>query len=141
MAPKAAKSQPQQKKTTATTTKTADAPSKKARAPKIEWNKHPEWTTSAIEYLTNEPTFRLKLFGDSTTEAKDEGRKKVQAHEGKTILYGMLAKEVFENVDDIKVRAEYAANPTAFGSSTQQQFARYVYRFNRQTYRTQATPD
>ncbi|PBK91238.1 hypothetical protein ARMGADRAFT_880291, partial [Armillaria gallica] len=49
----------------------------------------------AIEYLTKNPTFQRKLFSDSTTNAKEENHQKVQAKEGKTILFGELARAVF----------------------------------------------
>ncbi|KAF9059265.1 hypothetical protein BDP27DRAFT_1371658 [Rhodocollybia butyracea] len=46
----------------------------------------------------------LEAVRDSMTEAKEEGPRKVQAHKGKTILYGQLAKEIFENINDTKIQ-------------------------------------
>ncbi len=53
------------------------------------------WTHLGINYLIANEKFRRKLFSDSTTDAKDENRRKVQASEGKSILYGELARVIF----------------------------------------------
>ena len=45
----------------------------------------------AIDYLLENPSFRLKLFSDSTSNAKEEKHHKVQNGKGKGILYGELA--------------------------------------------------
>ncbi|KAF8867535.1 hypothetical protein CPB84DRAFT_1698795, partial [Gymnopilus junonius] len=55
----------------------------------VEWDKHKEWTSKAITYLINNPTFCIKLFSDSTSDAKEENRCKVQAKEAKTIQEGI----------------------------------------------------
>jgi hypothetical protein len=100
---------------------------KKPRAKPIKWDDNKEWTQRAINYLLENPTFRKKLFSDSTTEAKEEGRKKVQGHEGKIILYGIVAQAIFMHEDsDQETRLEYEADPNKFARSTQQQFARFV---------------
>ncbi|KAF8156701.1 hypothetical protein B0H34DRAFT_859413 [Crassisporium funariophilum] len=72
----------------------SDAEEKKPQAKAIKWEDHPDWTTRAIQHLVDHPKFRICLFSDSTGDAKDEKRKKIQASEGKSILYGQLAKIV-----------------------------------------------
>ncbi|KAF6744798.1 hypothetical protein DFP72DRAFT_784611, partial [Ephemerocybe angulata] len=65
------------------------------RGPSIPWDKHIEWVQAAIRYIQENPTFRLKLFSDSTGEAKAEGRKKVANADGKLQLYQDLANVIF----------------------------------------------
>jgi hypothetical protein len=115
------------KKATEEATKPETKAEKKPRAKPIRWDDNKEWTHRAINYLVENPTFRKKLFSDSTTEAKEEGRKKVQGHEGKIILYGTIAQAIFTHEDtDQETRLEYDADPNKFARSTQQQFARLV---------------
>lgn len=103
---------------------------KKIRAKPIKWDENREWTQLAINYLTANETFRRKLFSDSTSDAQTEKRRKVQASEGKTILYGELAAVVFQSPDiDTEIAEEYSADPSRFAKSTQQQFARYIHFF------------
>lgn len=101
-----------------------DVKPKKERAKPVEWDKHKEWTERAIQHLINNPTFRLKLFSDSTSDAKDQSRRKVQGKDAKSILYGELAREIFTKDLDPQVQAEYKADPAKYGRSTQQQFQR-----------------
>jgi hypothetical protein len=115
------------KKVTDEATKPDIKAEKKPRAKPIRWDDHKKWTQRAINYLIENPTFRKKLFSDSTTEAKDEGRKKVQGHEGKIIMYRTMAQAIFTHEDtDQETRLEYEADPNKFARSTQQQFARSV---------------
>ncbi|KAJ6447722.1 hypothetical protein C8R45DRAFT_762009, partial [Mycena sanguinolenta] len=53
------------------------------------------WMTQAVEYLTTEQAFRLRLFSDSTEDATVKGRKKVVGKESKINMYGTLAEAVF----------------------------------------------
>ncbi len=98
---------------------------RKPRAKPICWEDHPEWTNHAISYLIQKPPFHMKLFSDLTSDAKAEDRKKVQAKDGKLIMYGVLAEHIFTgfNVDQEHCE-EYGKDPTQFAWSTQQQFAR-----------------
>ncbi|KAJ7848962.1 hypothetical protein B0H14DRAFT_2313774, partial [Mycena olivaceomarginata] len=57
---------------------------KKERASNIPWADNPGWIGKAIEYLTDNPQFRLKLFSDSTEDATKEGRKKHQGNRAST---------------------------------------------------------
>ncbi|KAJ7930833.1 hypothetical protein B0H13DRAFT_1594850, partial [Mycena leptocephala] len=72
-----------------------DDTAEKERANSIPWADNPEWISKAIEYLTDNPAFRVKLFSDSTEDATNEGRKKVQAKESKINMYGTMCEDVF----------------------------------------------
>ena len=105
------------------TKKAADAsPPTTTRAPNIEWVKNPDWTWSLINYLTDHPIFRKKLFSDSTAEANREGRKKAVAQDGRPQQYAVLAKHIFEN--DATQSALYAANPARFVTSVETRLRR-----------------
>ncbi|KAF6749202.1 hypothetical protein DFP72DRAFT_763299, partial [Ephemerocybe angulata] len=68
---------------------------KKSRAPSLEWAKNPAWTDLIVTYLTTHPSFRAKLFSDSTNDAAKEGRAKHVGKDSKSTLYGTLAEHVF----------------------------------------------
>ena len=93
----------------------------------LEWGSNPAWIQRAIEYLTSDVKFRLRLFSDTTSGAKAEGRLKVQASESKIALYGVLAATIFKTIDNKAIRQDYEKDPSRFARSTQQQFQRYVY--------------
>jgi hypothetical protein len=102
---------------------------KKIRAKPIEWEKNKMWTTLAIEYLDQNPKQRIKLFSDSTSDAKNEGRTKVQNGEAKLKLYGAMAEAIFTSTKEEipqATREEYLVDPHRFAKSTQQQFSRSV---------------
>lgn len=63
---------------------------------KVEWVKNPDWTWTLIEYLTNHPSFRTKLFSDSTADATKQARPKNVAKDGKQQQYAVIAQAVFE---------------------------------------------
>ncbi|KIJ22682.1 hypothetical protein M422DRAFT_103583, partial [Sphaerobolus stellatus SS14] len=65
------------------------------KSKRILWDSNSAWTLSVIEYLTDNPNFRRKLFSDSTREAKESGRKKNQGKDGKSQMHLVLAAEVF----------------------------------------------
>ncbi|KAJ7712075.1 hypothetical protein B0H14DRAFT_2547008, partial [Mycena olivaceomarginata] len=94
----------------------ASAPAKTPRS-SINWEKNPQWTDSIIQYCTENPTFRRKLFSDSTAEAKKEGRSKEVAKDGKTIQYGVLAKYIFE--EDPSEQARYFNDPGKYTTSVE----------------------
>ena len=98
-----------------------------SKAKQLEWGSNPAWIQHAIEYLTSDVKFHLRLFSDTTSGAKAEGRSKVQASESKIALYGTLAAAVFKTINDEDVQQDYEKDPTCFARSTQQQFQRYVY--------------
>ncbi|KAI0267946.1 hypothetical protein BGY98DRAFT_883539, partial [Russula aff. rugulosa BPL654] len=90
----------------------------------LKWGSNPAWMQRAIEHLTNDVKFCLRLFSDSTSGAKVEGRSKVQASESKIALYSTLAAAVFRTIDNEAIEQEYEKDPTRFARSTQQQFQR-----------------
>lgn len=100
----------------------SDLKSKKECAAPVKWDENKQWTHRAIEYLLENPSFRLKLFSDSTSGAKEENRRKVQNSEGKGILYGELALHIFSVDPNLKVQAAYKADPHKYSRSTQMQF-------------------
>jgi hypothetical protein len=75
----------------------------------------------AIEYLTRDMKFCLRLFSDTSSGAKAEGRSKVQASESKIALYGVLAAAIFKTIDDEATHEEFEKDPLRFSRSTQQQ--------------------
>ncbi|KAJ3754244.1 hypothetical protein EV360DRAFT_19599, partial [Lentinula raphanica] len=74
--------------------KGADKPSK-PRKKAIEWGENPSWIRKALQYLINNVEFRLRLFSDSTVDAKAEDCKKSQGKEGKINMFGTLAEHIF----------------------------------------------
>ena len=104
--------------------KPEDKPEKKTRAKPLKWEDHPSWTERAIQHLIENPRFRIRLFSDSTSNAKEQNRKKIQASEAKNILYGELAAIIFTDDPDPDVRKDYEADRMKYGRSTQQQFSR-----------------
>ncbi|KAH6903923.1 hypothetical protein BKA70DRAFT_1298872 [Coprinopsis sp. MPI-PUGE-AT-0042] len=102
------------------------ATEQKPRNTSIPWDANKEWIKTAITYLLENPKKRLKLFSDSTGDAKAEGRKKVQASEGKIILYGELAEYIFVTSNTVEEcwKEDFKANKTRYAKSLQQQFAR-----------------
>ena len=53
-------------------------PVKSESVPKILWDTNPQWTDCLVTYLAENVDIRLKMFSDSTSQAKEEGRKKVR---------------------------------------------------------------
>ena len=100
--------------------------SKKERAAPVKWDNNKQWTHRAIDYLLENPSFRLKLFSDSTSNAKEEKRRKVQNGKGKGILYRELALHIFSTNPDPEVQAAYNVDPHKYSWSTQMQFQRWV---------------
>ncbi|KAJ7762087.1 hypothetical protein B0H16DRAFT_1219621, partial [Mycena metata] len=74
-------------------------------------------TDHLVEYLTDNPEFRRKLFSDSTAEAKKDGRTKATAKDGKSAQYGDLAKDIFE--DDPQEQARYTNDPEKYATSVE----------------------
>ncbi|KAJ7909203.1 hypothetical protein B0H13DRAFT_1549172, partial [Mycena leptocephala] len=100
--------------------------STKDRSNVIPWAENPAWLGRAIEHLTTDSSFRLKLFSDSTEDANKEDRQKKQAKESKINMYSTLADVVFkdEAVVSEEVREDYAQDSSRYAKSLQQQFAR-----------------
>jgi hypothetical protein len=96
------------------------------RAPRkqVNWVRNPHWTDKLVEFLSENPTFRIKLFSDSTADAKKEARAKQVAKDGKAVQCGMLAKYIFEN--DQQERARYANDPAKFAGAVETRLRRFV---------------
>lgn len=104
---------------------TANAP-KKERAPALDWKGHPEWTDLIVDYLTNNPTFRQKLFSDSTKEASKAGRKKTVGGESKNKLFTELTTYIFADNPDHELATRFNANSAPFVASVVSRLQRYV---------------
>src|SRR5258708_27715492 len=52
-------------------------PVKSESVPKILWDTNPWWTDHLVTYLAENVNICLKMFSDSTSQAKEEGCKKV----------------------------------------------------------------
>ncbi|KAJ7461450.1 hypothetical protein FB451DRAFT_1371191 [Mycena latifolia] len=81
----------------------------------VNWIQNPHWTAKIITYLFEHPEFRIRLFSDSTAEAKEAGRAKLVGKDGKPQQYGVLAKHVFK--DDPKEQARYANNAAKYATA------------------------
>ncbi|KAJ7187546.1 hypothetical protein GGX14DRAFT_306442, partial [Mycena pura] len=79
-------------------------------------------TDMLVEYLSENPEFRIKLFSDSTAEAKKEDRKKQVAKDGKAVQCAVLAKYIFE--DDEQEQARYANDPAKFAGTVETRLRR-----------------
>ncbi|KAH7871191.1 uncharacterized protein C8R40DRAFT_1239977 [Lentinula edodes] len=116
---------------------------KKERAKPIEWGDNPGWIRKAIQYLINNVEFRLKLFSDSTVDAKAEDRKKSQGKEGKINMFSTLAAHIFTSNDEPiaqqEWRDEYAKDPHRFATSLQQQFAKLKKTYSKHVRRLKDT--
>ncbi|KAK7022504.1 hypothetical protein R3P38DRAFT_2780517 [Favolaschia claudopus] len=128
-----------------------------ARSDTIPWSDNPAWLGAAVDYLTDNPSFRLKLFSDSTEDAKVEGRAKKQAKESKIGMYSTLCDHVFsgpevsdEDEEEIEVddsdcvvdaewRQKYKEDPSRFAKSLQQQFARLKTKYSKKVKTLYAT--
>ncbi|KAJ6550644.1 hypothetical protein DFH09DRAFT_1366660 [Mycena vulgaris] len=97
---------------------------KNGRAPRkqVNWVKNPHWTDKLVEFLSENPTFRIKLFSDSTADAKKEARAKQVAKDGKAVQCGVLAKYIFEN--DEQEQARYANDSAKFAGAVETRLRR-----------------
>lgn len=105
-------------------TRTKSKPEAPTRDPNIEWTKNPDWTWTLVAYLTSHPTFRHKLFSDSTSTANKENRAKAVGKDGRQQMYATLAKHIFK--EDEKEGANYAKKPARFATAVETRLRRYV---------------
>ncbi|KAH8797795.1 hypothetical protein DL96DRAFT_897817 [Flagelloscypha sp. PMI_526] len=116
---------------------------KKTRAPPLLWDKNPDWTLWAIEYLTNNVPFRLKMFSDSTQAARAENRARVQGKDGRDVMFGHLAEPVFTHPTFVETEPqlakEYKENPKRFVQSIKQRFARLRDDYRKHAVKLKAT--
>lgn len=123
--PKACKSPT--KKAPATDDDSSDVevlPKKKKRIT-VNWVKNPPWTDLLVQYLSDNPTFRIKLFSDSTAEAKKEKREKHVGKDGKAVQCGTLAKYIFG--DDPNEQVRYHNDPAKYAASVETRLRRYRF--------------
>lgn len=97
---------------------------KRAPRKQVNWVKNPQWTDLLVDYLSDNPPFRIKLFSDSTADAKKEARAKQVAKDGKAVQCGVLAKHIFEN--DEHEQARYANDPAKFAGAVETRLRRLV---------------
>ncbi|KAJ7189670.1 hypothetical protein GGX14DRAFT_580529 [Mycena pura] len=97
-------------------------PAGRTQRVQVNWIKNPDWTHAIVEYLNDNPSFRIKLFSDSTADAKKEKRPKQTAKDGKAVQFGVLAKHIF--ADDPKEQARYANDPAKYATSTETRLRR-----------------
>jgi post-segregation antitoxin (ccd killing protein) len=64
----------------------------------------------------------VKLFSDSTQDAREEGRNKSQLNSTKKGIYHELARYIFENEAD--VAANWKSRPHVFVATTQQRHSK-----------------
>ncbi|KAJ7769585.1 hypothetical protein DFH07DRAFT_735829, partial [Mycena maculata] len=103
----------------------------------VNWVKNPHWTDLLVEYLSDNPPFRIKLFSDSTADAKKEARTKQVAKDGKAVQCGVLAKHIFEN--DEKEQARYANDPAKFTGTVETRLRRLKKDYIAQLHKIGAT--
>ncbi|KAJ6459852.1 hypothetical protein C8R45DRAFT_1109233 [Mycena sanguinolenta] len=94
----------------------------KGKRQQVNWIKNPSWTDKIVGFLRDDPTFRIKLFSDSTADEKRDQCGKTVAKEGKAILCGTLAKHIFAN--DPQEQARYANDPTKYALAVETRLRR-----------------
>ncbi|KAK7006869.1 hypothetical protein R3P38DRAFT_2554979, partial [Favolaschia claudopus] len=92
-----------------------------------------------VDYLTDNPAFRLKLFSDSTEDAKAEGRGKKQSKESKIGMYGLLCDHIFAGPEVMEGENEQDEEEGRFAKSLQQQFARLKPKYSKAVKKLYAT--
>ncbi|KAJ7688332.1 hypothetical protein B0H14DRAFT_3053011 [Mycena olivaceomarginata] len=110
-------------------------PSKRRQS--LNWVKNKHWTHTLAAYLCENPSFRKKLFGDSTAEAKKDGVKKETAKDGKAVQFQTLAQVIFE--DDPKEQARYSNDPSKYALSVETRLRRLKKEYKKHVLRLGAT--
>ncbi|CAK5267610.1 unnamed protein product [Mycena citricolor] len=85
---------------------------KRSKGDSIPWEKNPAWIAKAIEFLVDNPSFRRKLYSDSTSDATAQGRVKVQGKTTKLQMYEMMMDYVagVKSAEEMKEDAAKAAS-------------------------------
>jgi hypothetical protein len=102
--------------------KTVKAVAEVLKSPPVSWQKNPQWTNKLVAYLSKHPDFRRKLFSDSTTAAKQEGRMKLTAKDGKAQQYGVLAHAIFH--DEPTQSVTFNTKPGKFATAVETRLRR-----------------
>jgi len=92
--------------------------------PTIQWKgeKYTQRTARLIEWCKANEDARLKIFSDSTKDARQEGRARQQMTSQKTKYLQELSAAIFANDEDPKVREHYHKHPLAFVKPVQSRF-------------------
>ena len=82
----------------------------------VNWNE--ERTNQLLDWLDQNPVDRHRLFSDSITHAKAEGRKKVKAKGDKAVFHKKIAEAVFNVPEETyDLREQYQRQSDKFVSS------------------------
>ena len=84
---------------------------------RVVWDKYPHRTERLLDYLDAHPDTALKLFGDSTKTAKQEGHSKLTAKSNKGVAYLQLADGIFSIDEDAAIRSDFALNPNKYAKA------------------------
>ncbi|KAH7903797.1 hypothetical protein BJ138DRAFT_986383, partial [Hygrophoropsis aurantiaca] len=88
-----------------------------AKAPQISWVNDPTRTDRILDWFDANPMDTLKLFSDSTSEAKEEGRSVQTGKSSKTVYHKAIATAVFSVDKDTAIRADFAVHPVRYQKS------------------------
>ena len=87
------------------------------KVPLIRWDKgFAERTTRLIAWFKENEAARLKLFSDSTQDARDSNRKKEVSGRSRSYYYAEAAKAIFANDEDSDVRHCSQVRPDLFAT-------------------------
>lgn len=92
--------------------------------PRIYWDKDTSRTERLLDWLTNNPDDRHKLFSDSTQVANEEGRPKKKAKTSKAQYYAKMAHAVFSVDADAKVREHFKSSPGRYARTVENYIGR-----------------
>lgn len=118
-----ASSQGQNSPASASNSPTGDPP-QLPKLPSILWDKKPYHPRTArlIEWCKINEDARLKIFSDSSKDAKQEGRRRQQMSTQKNAYLQQLAKAIFQEDEDPVIREHFRTNPLAFVKPVQSRF-------------------
>ena len=99
--------------------------SARAKNLKIYWDKAYSYHTDCfVDWCCDNPTKCVKLFTDSTEDARDAGHAKQQLRTARNSLYEELAKYGFEH--DAELSTVWAEKPASFVAATHHHHNMYV---------------
>jgi hypothetical protein len=87
------------------------------RLPQIRWEGTPAFsarTTKLIEWCKENESARIRLFSDSTQDAKEAGRKKEVSGVSKKDYFQQLAKQIFANNSNQELQTYSQSHPHLF---------------------------
>ena len=93
----------------------------------IRWDKHfAQRTPKLITWFKENEAARLKLFSDSTQDAKDSNRKKEVSGWSRSYYYSEAAKAIFTDNDDLDVRHCSQVRPDLFATKIDRRIKEWV---------------